>query len=438
MKKSELTIPTILGILVVIAGLVSGVYFLRVPLRILVGASAEETPKEVKITNVSDNNFVVSWITDKSTPGFVQYAESGKNPNLVVSDDRDLEKGSIGNFFTHYVTVRGLKSSTRYNFKIGSGKGMYDQNGKLYEVGTGVTLLNPPPADVAYGQVLTSSGDPAEGAIVYLSITGVVPQATLVKSSGSWAIPISTARTTDLTSFAAYDKQGGQVDIFVQGATASTKSLSVTTGAVAPVQVITLGSSDVVIAASPVPTPVTNIPDSKFSAVVVSPAREATAGGQLTILTPKIDEKVNTTRPEIIGQAPAGATVTIEIHSNEIVSGSVKADKNGNFSFSVPTNLAPGEHTITISTIINGVIKKVTKSFVVEAAGESVVPVKTATPSATIKPKPSPTPTLAPRMVIPATGSGTPVSGDLTPTLFLLILGTAFVVSGMVSYRKLT
>src|SRR3989344_5880560 len=188
MKKAELTIPTILGILVLMAGLISGVYFLRSPLRTLVGASAEETPQEVKIVNTTDISFVVSWITDISTSGFIQYNEAGKNPNLTVSDDRDLEKGSIGNYFTHFVTVRGLKPATKYNFKIGSGS-------KLYEAGTGVTLLNPPPANVAYGQILTSAGDPAEGAIVYLNMVGIDPQATLVKSSGTWAIPISTART---------------------------------------------------------------------------------------------------------------------------------------------------------------------------------------------------------------------------------------------------
>ncbi|KKS33235.1 MAG: hypothetical protein UU93_C0001G0066 [Candidatus Amesbacteria bacterium GW2011_GWA2_42_12] len=428
MKKAELTIPTILGILVLMAGLISGVYFLRSPLRTLVGASAEETPQEVKIVNTTDISFVVSWITDISTSGFIQYNEAGKNPNLTVSDDRDLEKGSIGNYFTHFVTVRGLKPATKYNFKIGSGS-------KLYEAGTGVTLLNPPPANVAYGQILTSAGDPAEGAIVYLNMVGIDPQATLVKSSGTWAIPISTARTADLTSFASYDKQNSKLDIFVQGADAGTKSLSVTTASIAPVQVITLGSTDITDTISPTPIPVADNPDSKFSATAINPVVEATAAGQLLILTPQTNEKINTSRPEIIGKGPAKSTVTIKIHSNEVITQTVQTDSQGNFSYSVPADLSPGEHTITISTLINGVIKMVTKTFTVEAAGESVIPAKSATPSASIKP--SPIPTVPPRVVIPSTESGTPASGDLTPTLFLLILGAGLTMSGLFAYKRI-
>ena len=165
MKKRELTIPTILGILVTIGGLVAGVFLLNAPLRSLVGASPEETPTEVKVTNTADTSFVVSWTTAKSTSGYIQYGE-GEKPELVVSDDRDQEKGEIGIYFTHLVTIRGLKAATNYGFRIGSGKGLYDQGGQLYKVTTGITLRNPPRADVAYGQIVTSSGDPVDGALV--------------------------------------------------------------------------------------------------------------------------------------------------------------------------------------------------------------------------------------------------------------------------------
>src|SRR3989344_1851119 len=101
-------IPPVLGILAVVGGLVAGVVLLNQPLRNLVGASPEETPKEVKITNVSDTGFVVSWLTDKSTSGYVQHGEKEK-PELVISDDRDQERGEIGNYFTHLVTVKALK-----------------------------------------------------------------------------------------------------------------------------------------------------------------------------------------------------------------------------------------------------------------------------------------------------------------------------------------
>ncbi|MEK7154953.1 MAG: fibronectin type III domain-containing protein [Patescibacteria group bacterium] len=418
MKKRELTIPTILGILVTIGGLVAGVFLLNAPLRSLVGASPEETPTEVKVTNTADTSFVVSWTTAKSTSGYIQYGE-GEKPELVVSDDRDQEKGEIGIYFTHLVTIRGLKAATNYGFRIGSGKGLYDQGGQLYKVTTGITLRNPPRADVAYGQIVTSSGDPVDGALVYLAMPGTVPQAAITKSSGSWVIPISTARTVDLTSFAAYDASAGQVGVLVQAGALGTATVTTTTGNTKPVPEITLGQTVNLAAQQPTPTPST---ESKLS------------GPALVILTPKSGERVNSTQPEIMGKAPAGAEVTIVIHSTTQITQTVTADENGDWSYSVPAGLEPGTHTITITALVNGVKKTVQKSFVVEAAGVSNAPAKIATPAATLKPTPTPKPT--PRVAYPSTESGTPQSGNLTPTLLLLILGSGLVLTGAFAYRK--
>ena len=416
MKKRELTIPTILGILVTIGGLIAGVFLLNAPLRSLVGASPEETPTEVKITNTGDTSFVVSWVTAKSTSGYIQYGE-GEKPELVVSDDRDQEKGEIGIYFTHLVTVRGLKSATNYGFRIGSGKGLYDQGGQLYKVTTGITLRNPPRADVAYGQVVTSSGDPVDGALVYLAMPGTVPQAAITKPSGSWVIPISTARTIDLTSFAAYDPSGGRVDILVQAGSLGTSNVTTTIANTKPVPQITLGQTGNLAGQEPAATPA---------------AGSKLTGETLVILTPKSGERVNSSQPEIMGKAPAGAEVTIVINSTTEISQTVTADENGDWSYSVPSDLEPGTHTITITALVDGVKKTVQKSFVVEAAGGSNAPAKIATPAATLKPTPKPTP----RVAYPSTESGTPESGNLTPTLILLILGGALVLTGAFAYRK--
>ena len=402
MRKRELTIPTILGVLAIIGGLVGGMVLLNKPLRNLVGASPEETPKEVKITNISDTNFVVSWVTDKSTSGYIQY-----NGELVVSDDRDQERGEIGNYFTHLVTVRGLKPATKYSFKIGSG-------GDLYEVTTAMTAGQPPAADVAYGQVVTASGDPVEGAIVYLLMPGAVTQAAMTKPSGSWVIPVSAARSADLTSFAAYDREKERVEIVVQVGMLGTATINTTAGATKPVAEIALGKS------RNEPEPTTG---SKFPAMDVEK--------ELVILTPKSGERVNSPKPEIMGRAPAGSQVTIKVESSKLFTETLTASENGEWTYSVPENLEPGEHTVTVTSIIDSVTKTIKKNFVVEAAGVSNVPAKTATPSAKLKPSPTP----APRVAYPSTESGTPQSGNLTPTLILLILGAGLIIAGYTSYN---
>lgn len=442
MKKREFSFPTILGILITIAGLATGVFLLRRPILSLVGASPEEAPVQVKITNLSDIEFVVTWTTSKATSGYIQYGE-GENPNLIVSDDRDQENGNVGNYFTHFVTVKGLKPDSIYSFRIGSGRSLYDQQGQLYQVTTGPSLKDPPAADVSYGQVATADGDPAEGAIVYLNLPGIIPQAALVKASGSWVIPLSTSRTTDLTSFAPYDPALDKIEIFVQAGELGTAQVITTTQDDSPVPAIVLGSMQDLSQSesiTPAPTAIETINfESKFSTTALSPSTEATGAGNLTILTPKFSEEVNTTQPEILGRAPAGATVTIEIHSETVVQGSVVADPDGNWSYSVPQDLEPGEHTITITTLVNGIAQQVTRTFVVQAA-ESSSPAFSATPSATLATTPtsSPTlqPTLIPRTVIPSTESGVPQSGNLTPTLIVSILGIGLISVGLFVGRK--
>ncbi|MEK7091187.1 MAG: fibronectin type III domain-containing protein [Patescibacteria group bacterium] len=416
MRKRELTIPTILGVLTIIGGLIGGVVLLNKPLRNLVGASPEETPKEVRITNVADTSFVVSWVTDKSTSGYVQY-----NGGLVVSDDRDQERGEIGNYFTHLVTIKALKSDTNYSFKIGSGKSLYDNLGKSYQITTASAVSQVPAADVAYGQVVTASGDPVEGAIVYLSLPGAVPQAALTKPSGSWVIPVASARSADLTGYAAYDREKEKTEITVQAGALGTSVINTTTGTTKPVANITLGENR--SGETPAPTPVAG---SKFSQGTLA----TDTGETLIILTPKSGEKVNSQKPEIMGRAPAGSKVIIKVESSQLFTETLTAGESGEWTYSVPEDLEPGVHTVTVTSIIDGITKTVKKNFVVEAAGVSNAPARVATPSATLKPTPKPTPTIAPRVAYPSTESGTPQSGNLTPTLILLILGGSLVITG--------
>jgi len=426
MRKKELSIPTVLGILVSLIGMGVGLWYLREPIKNVVLASPQDAPTQVYITNITDSSFVVSWLTDKATTGFIQYGEK-TNSDLIVSDDRDQERGTVDNYFTHLVTVRDLKPSTAYNFRIGSASKLYDQQGQPYSVTTGLSLGSPPPADMTYGQVLTPNGEPAEGAIVYLSLPGAVPQVALVKPSGTWVIPLSTARSSDLTSYAAYDPQTSSVQFQVQAGSLGSSTVTTTTDQDSPVPTITLGQTYNYLVANPpaeeaAPEDTSN---SRFSSDFADPATEITP--ILTILSPQIMEQVNSTQPEIIGRGPADSEVTITINSPTTVTDTVQTDANGEFSYSIPQDLPPGEHTITITTLVDGITKRVQRKFTVLAAGSSQIPAYTATPSATIKP----------RVVIPATTSGVPTSGNLTPTLILLILGSGLILSGLVVYRKL-
>ncbi len=465
MKKKEIRLPTILGLVVAIAGLVTGVVLLRLQLKTAALAAAEETPNKVAVSNISDSSFTVSWSTERAAPGFVQYSEKATDPDLVVSDERDQLNGAVGSYLTHFVTIKGLKPSTEYVFRLGSGKHLYDQGNGLYTVTTGAQLANPPPADVAYGQVMTQSGDPGDGAVVYLQIPGASLQSALVKSSGSYVVPLSTIRTNDLSKFITYDKEKTAINVSVMRGPLEDTLVTTSTATHAPIPDIILGKGGrLEQSGSNVDTSV-----SKFSNNILGPAIEASGGAILTILTPKFGEEVNSARPEIIGQAPANTEVTVEVHSTQVVTGTTKSDQNGKFTFSVPSDLSAGEHSVTISSVVDGVVKKVTRNFVVLAAGESFNPAFSSSPSATLAPtikptatpkpsptrQPSPTPTRGPSplptptgvrpspTVVVATPSPTPkpvviempASGNDEPTVLVLGIGIGLIISGLWWYR---
>jgi len=89
-------IPTILGLLFLGSGLAVGV--------LIIGnstggffpkASPETTPKKIKVTNVTDSSFTISFITDTAVPGYVKYGVSASKLDQRASDDRDRITGSV-------------------------------------------------------------------------------------------------------------------------------------------------------------------------------------------------------------------------------------------------------------------------------------------------------------------------------------------------------
>lgn len=438
-RISELRLPTLIGVLLAVIGLASGMYLLRKPTGFAASANSEELPLEIRTANIQDTSAAISWITSRSTAGHVQYGEKG-GVDVVVSDDRDLEQGTVGQYLTHHVTLKGLKPATQYYFKIGSGKKTYDNQGDLYTIRTGSTIANTPSADVIYGQVLTQDSLPGEGGIAYIQFAGSGMMSTLVKSSGSWVVPISTARNVDGSAFAAYDKTGQKIEIEIVSGSGVNAYATTTIENGSPVPTMTFGNKyDFTATANPTA--------SKFATA------QAESVDELVLLSPKLDEKINNNRPVIIGRGPAGAKITIEVHSDEKVLGETTIAANSTFTYTVPTNLSPGEHMVTISSVVDGVLKKVTRSFTVYAAGETTVPSFVATPSAslvpTLKPSPTlkptnaptptktlvPTTTVAPMVVVPPVENTPPVSGSADLTLIAILAGMILVGSGGVLYK---
>jgi hypothetical protein len=420
-KKSvfQRQIPTILGLIILVIGLAAGAFFLADgPGVFAPRATPQTTPKNVKITNVTDNSFTVSFLTDEQTSGFVKYGKDANDMKSQASDDRDQLSGSVGKYPLHHITVRGLDPAAAYYFTIGTGSSSaFDDGGKPFTVTTAKRAGSPTAAKTIYGNISLENGSPADGSLVYVSLANVGEMSSLVKSSGTFAIPLSNARTADGSGYAPI-QDSDQLTVTVQGPLATqTLATTIAVSAAQPIPNLTFGQGGTVAqvpAATPTPTSTptpspspsaepetgddaTRTPNGAVGGLAnltnstsTSSARTATASSSLASsttassstatntasssattsildLTKSTLQTVSSSQPIITGKAKPNVTVKILIQSENHIEYELVADSNGGFVIDVsklendPT-LEPGEHTITYSYVDPQTNQEVTKT----------------------------------------------------------------------------
>lgn len=384
---------------------------------IFLGASEETAPHNIKISNINDTSFIVSWITEKEATGQVAFGE-GNLLNEKTNDLRDKDRAQQQKFLTHFVFIDGLLPETKYSLKIVSSGKAFGNGSKPYEVTTAPRSV-PLDNDLAQGRIVSSNNQPEEGAIVYLTLPNTIIQAALTDKNGNWLIPLSVSRTTDLQSFSNYDRTAQIEEIFVQGKT-QTASASVSTDNDNPVPEIKLGQTYIFQRqlSQTTPTPNPNITSNPLPT-----NNPATAGfvQDLSISSPKEKEEINTQIPEIFGTGPKGQILDISLEP-ETDNAKTTVDAKSEWRWSSLKTLSSGNHKIIVSyTDKNGFIKKVERNFKVLSVRNSDLPFFTATPSGQII-SPTLTPSVTPKVTItggvtPTTLSPTKAPEEPTPTL---------------------
>mgnify|MGYP001144393427 CR=1 FL=1 len=434
--KKERRMPTILGAFLIVV-LVVSLFLVKKEQIFRSGASGEAAPSEVQITNITDVSFTVSWATGKKTSGLVKLL--GDREERVFLDCRD-ETGELNKFTNHYVEVVGLTSDKDYQFIIISGgKEFFLSSSKPYQTRTARPISGElPKANLASGKVLSPSGEPAAGAIVYISIEGISPLSSLVTNQGNWAVSLAKALSSDLSTLANYQEGKIPEQIFVQGEEGERATAVIFTENDDPVPPIVLGQQydftqnfqgKAKLVITPAPAVASKL--GTFEKTFVQKP--------FKISNPEDGEVINFSRPEIFGTGPSGAKIGIILESTVKYEANLEIDDSGEWRWTPAQDLAPGAHTMTVKYIDPQTGKEETfvRSFVLAANAGSEELSFTATPSgetvtptvATV-PTPSPTvtptavPTLPPRASQPSTESGVPQSGFWQPTFFLIIGGT--------------
>ncbi|MFH1280700.1 MAG: Ig-like domain-containing protein [Candidatus Beckwithbacteria bacterium] len=446
---SKIHFPTALGLFILLVAIGVGLFLVKTKTEVKVGADESFNPKQVRITNVSDTGFSVSWLTDSPANGLVKYGSESNSIKQSALDDRDQLSGESGSFELHHVTVKNLSPSTKYFFKLESEKKQFDSNGKPFEIITGAVLGTPPVADPVYGTILLSSGAVAEGAVVYLNVPNAAPISALAKTNGNWALSLSTARTADLNNYLSYDTQATVVNILVQGGSMGNAPVITTTSNDSPVPDITLGKShdfrsmadeiadeESVNNLDSLDSPVDTTDETSDNGFDLDPVDDdntmTTSSSEVTLDNPSFDgEVINATQPAFIGAGPPGTVLSVTVNSEDTYTGSTTIGEDGAWEFTPPEGLEPGEHTVTINYIDSeGNEQILNRSFLIAQAGDSEVPAITATPSGSMSS------TESGRTSQPSTQSGVPEPGTWEITLMMFLTGIGLLFGGVIIKNK--
>jgi len=413
-KKKK--IPGILGLLVLLIGVAITVYLAGTTTHFFQHAATSENPEDIRITNITDTSFTFTYKTQSSFNGTLTLQDGG---NQTILDDRDQKSGTPHPYTLHSITAKNLSPQTKYSFSILSNTTTFLNNGTPFSVTTAAKSTSfPTETPPVTGKVVGANGAPVDEVLVFLTTPNGQTLSTLTEADGIYILPINIMRTKDLSEQLTFTANTPLQILAVSPDNSAHASLSI--GSSNPVPLISLGQEyDFTLSVIPVASTSAAGGFPEFS---LDESLKATP----QILTPeKPDQSFTDPQPLFKGTAPPNEEVTITIHSDDVITKTVTADSNGNWSFRPSTPLSPGQHTITITTKNQyGVLQTIERSFTVYAAGtqidQSTTPVPTGQ-ALTQAPKPTATPTPKPKV----TSTPTPIKSGSTPTPQISLSPTA-------------
>jgi hypothetical protein len=428
-------IPTVLAIILLVLTVGGIGYLFEGITRQSATASLSIEPKSVMITNLTDTSFTFTWQTDELTTGSVLVTSQG-GKKYSSFDERDIT-GKMGKYLTHSVTIRTLSPSTLYEVTVLSNGKKFPLEKKSFSVTTLPTLSSEAPLlDPAFGSIQTAAGVAADGALVYLNLEGSQTLSTLVRTSGSWIIPLSFLRTQDGAAYITSQERINETIVIQLG----TEESRVTTDTLndAPVPDIILGqpydfrgrdakkTTPATIAQKPV-SPTTNPKQ-----VVLGVTTEKAING-ISLVAPVQGATLSSTRPLISGIGIPGKTVTITLGISEPTIGSTTIGKDGLWRYTPKQALTPGKQSVTITTVdTKNKPVAITHTFTILKSGSQVL--GDATPSAVLETTPSAEPTIeSTESAVPIdtiAGDEMPTSGSFLPTLLLIVFGCVLFIGG--------
>lgn len=408
----EKRFPTAFGLVLLLAATVLSVFVVRTQTNFFGRAATGNAPENVRITNITDTSFTVTYTTSDPSTGSVVYGQSAEE-EIPVLDDRDQAGGVPQKYTTHHITIRTLNPDTEYLFSILSNGTTFTDNGSPFSVTTAGQADTDPPTDATplTGTVILPDGAPAVGTLIFASGTDTQTLSTLTNTDGTFALPMHTIRFSDFSDYAQLDGEA-ELTLLVQSETA-TSEIDLLLGYASPMPQIMLSKNyDFRTQSEPLAEDASGSAEfERFPLDIIDLTGEEAPKEVPAITSPDAGEQFTDRQPQFSGTAAPNAVVEITIQSDPITA-KVKADSNGNWSYRPDKPLEAGQHTISVITKDPlGLTKRVTQSFTVFAEGSQFTEPSVSPSQST--PTPTRRPTVAPTKAV--TRTPTPTRA-LTPT----------------------
>lgn len=235
-------IPTLLGLIVITAGILLTTFLVRSGTLFDIKATAGQEPKNVGITNISDVAFTVSYVTDDSVVGTLSYGTDPGVLDKLILDDRDQLSQSVNRYKVHSITVKDLKPKTTYYFQINSADQTYLDNDSYYNIQTGSTISEmPSDQNPISGKVIGPDGLAPSDGLVFVSISQAQKLSTYLKSDGTYTIPLNTLRNESLNDYLElFENSIINIEVISEDLFSS---VSISAKEISPVPLITLSNS---------------------------------------------------------------------------------------------------------------------------------------------------------------------------------------------------
>lgn len=208
-RSRKKTIPTLLAIFVLILGITSGVILVNARQIFKLGAEETSAPKNIRVSNITDDGFCIGFFTNKNTRTFVKISAD----KFFLTDVQTMREDSQTN--VHYFKTKDLKPEKEYFFLINSdGLDYYKENPMTATTGKKISFK--PQGGIIYGKIYSKSGEEHKNAIVYVRGGNGSLVSTKTSEDGSFMISTSQIRKSDLSSYETFDEEKTIINVLVE------------------------------------------------------------------------------------------------------------------------------------------------------------------------------------------------------------------------------